>query len=65
MDYSKLLIQIRAYLNLSQKDLGNLLGVSFSTINRWENKKSQPTKKHIYVLKMIAGKNNIEIEEDK
>ena len=65
MDYSKLLIQIRAYLNLSQKDLGNLLGVSFSTINRWENKKSQTTKKHIYVLKTIADKNNIEIEEDK
>ncbi len=65
MDYSKLLIQIRAYLNLSQKDLGNLLGVSFSTINRWENKKCQPTKKHIYVLKTIADKNNIENEEDK
>ena len=31
-------------MNLSQQDLADRLGVSFSTINRWENRKSKPTK---------------------
>ena len=35
---------IRKHLNLSQEDLAHSIGVSFATINRWENGKSTPSK---------------------
>lgn len=35
---------IRHQLALSQEDLAHQLGVSFSTINRWENGKTAPSK---------------------
>ncbi len=34
--------QVRKELNLSQKKLAEILGVSFSTINRWENSRNFP-----------------------
>jgi transcriptional regulator, XRE family len=34
---------VRNQMNLSQKKLANLLGVSFATINRWENSKNEPS----------------------
>ena len=37
-----ILKQLRAELELSQEELANRLGVSFSTLNRWENGKSVP-----------------------
>ena len=36
--------EIRQQLALSQEELARELGVSFTTINRWENGKSQPSK---------------------
>lgn len=44
MDYSNKILIIRAKLNLSQEQLAKQLNVSFSTINRWENKKIFLTK---------------------
>jgi len=35
---------IRKHLGLSQEDLARELGVSFATINRWENGQSLPSK---------------------
>jgi len=35
---------IRKQLGLSQEELAHALGVSFSTINRWENGKTVPSK---------------------
>ena len=57
-----MIIRIRAKLNLSQKKLGDLVGVSFSTINRWENMKSIPSKKHICILENICAENGINFE---
>lgn len=34
---------VRNQLNLSQKKFADLLGVSFATINRWENSKNEPS----------------------
>lgn len=36
MDYQKLIKDLREKLILSQEDFAKLLGVSFSTVNRWE-----------------------------
>jgi putative transcriptional regulator len=35
---------LRAQLGLSQEDLAKALGVSFASVNRWENGKTQPSK---------------------
>ena len=40
----ELIKKVRQNLNLSQEDLARELGVSFATINRWENGQSSPSK---------------------
>ena len=35
---------VRQILNISQNKLAQTLGVSFATINRWENSKNTPSK---------------------
>ena len=40
----ELVKEVRKQLALSQEDLARELGVSFATVNRWENGKSRPSK---------------------
>lgn len=35
---------VRDQLNISQSQLAECLGVSYATINRWENTKNEPSK---------------------
>ncbi len=35
---------VRLQLKLSQEELAHALGVSFATVNRWENRKTVPSK---------------------
>lgn len=39
LDYASAIISLRIKLNLSQMALAELLGVSFTSVNRWENGK--------------------------
>ena len=41
-DISKVVKELRNKLNLSQEELAARLGVSFATVNRWENEKIVP-----------------------
>ncbi|MBW1679107.1 MAG: type I restriction-modification system subunit M N-terminal domain-containing protein, partial [Deltaproteobacteria bacterium] len=41
-DISKVVKELRARLNLSQEEIAAKLGVSFATVNRWENEKIVP-----------------------
>jgi putative transcriptional regulator len=43
-DYPSLIKQVRRQLELSQEDLARELGVSYATVNRWENGLSRPSK---------------------
>jgi len=43
-NYPALVKEVRRQLALSQEDLARELGVSYTTINRWENGQSQPSK---------------------
>jgi DNA-binding transcriptional regulator YiaG len=43
-DYPTLLKAVRDQLGLSQEDLARELGVSFATVNRWENRQTKPSK---------------------
>ncbi len=42
--YPALLKDVREQLELSQEDLARELGVSFATVNRWENGQVRPSK---------------------
>lgn len=43
-DIPALIKEVRRQLALSQEDLARGLGVSFATINRWENAQVKPSK---------------------
>lgn len=42
--FPALVKKIRKQLKLSQEDLARQLGVSYATVNRWENGQSKPSK---------------------
>lgn len=42
-EFSSIVKDVRLQLGLSQKDLAEQLGVSFATVNRWENGKVAPS----------------------
>jgi DNA-binding transcriptional regulator YiaG len=42
--FQALVKEIRKQLTLSQEDLARQLGVSYATVNRWENGQSKPSK---------------------
>ncbi len=43
-EFSEQVKEVRMVLKLSQEDLAHALGVSFATVNRWENGKTNPSK---------------------
>ncbi|MBU4318055.1 MAG: helix-turn-helix transcriptional regulator [Proteobacteria bacterium] len=43
-DYPSLLKEIRRQLSISQEDLARALGVSYASVNRWENSQAKPSK---------------------
>ena len=43
-DFSARVKNIRQQLSFSQEELARALGVSFATVNRWENGKTNPSR---------------------
>ena len=43
-DYPSLVKEVRHQLAISQEDLARELGVSYATVNRWENSQAKPSK---------------------
>ncbi len=59
-NYPELLRNIRKQLGISQEDLAHKLGVSFNSINRWENGKASPSKLAraqlaVFIDKMVSS----------
>ena len=63
MDYPNLIKRNREKELITQEELAKKLGVSFVTVNRWENGKFEPTMKIKRVLKKLF--NDEGILEDK
>ena len=59
-DYKKLLVRLRAKLNISQEKLAILLNVSFATINRWENGVSEPSRVHMVQIEELCKKYKVQ-----
>ena len=43
-DFASQVKDVRQQIGISQEDLARALGVSFATVNRWENGKTIPSK---------------------
>ena len=65
MDYSALLKNLRETLLITQTELADMLNVSFATVNRWENKRTEPTLKARRKIRELCQENNIELEKFK
>lgn len=63
--YPDAIIKLRVKLNISQMELASLLGVSFSSVNRWEKGKFMPTVLAKEKLKELFIENSIKLEEIK
>ena len=42
MNFSKIIKKLRLEYSLSQKELGEKFGISYSAVNHWENRGSEP-----------------------
>ena len=63
MDYSNLIKELRNKMLLTQTEFAVLLGVSFGSVNRWENGKYEPTIKAKRKLKVLCLEYNIKFED--
>jgi DNA-binding transcriptional regulator YiaG len=62
MKWSEISLDIRNKLFLTQYEFARLLGVSFATVNRWENDKYEPSMKDKRKIKGICVKKKIIIK---
>lgn len=62
INYPETILRLRAILNLSQMSFAKLLGVSYTSINRWENGKYEPTKMAKERIKILCEENNVKME---
>ncbi len=62
MFFSEAVKMIRRKRLLSQEAFAKELGVSFTTVNRWETKKTTPTYKTLKSLDKYCKENGIDID---
>lgn len=65
MPFSDEIKKIRQKQFMSQSDFANMLGVSFTTVNRWENRKSKPSYKAMKTIDNYCKKNGIAFDVSK
>lgn len=58
-----LILEIRNRLNASQEDLARMIGISYATVNRWENGHSQPNKATQLRLYDICKERKVDLED--
>ncbi len=63
MKYADAIKSLRKKMLLTQEEFATYLGVSFGTVNRWENGQYDPTMKLKRKLAPMFEKNNIKVEE--
>ena len=64
MEFKDQLKFVRNKLHISQTDLGKMLGVNFTTVNRLENGKSNPSYRTLRAFEKICKDYSVIIPED-
>ena len=62
MSFAESVKFVRIKLSLSQEDLARALGVSFATVNRWENGTYSPSRLAKKSFEIFCKDNNVVIE---
>ena len=62
-DYQELTKELRDKLILTQQEFAKLLGVSFASVNRWENGTFEPSIKVKRKIVELCKENNINVED--
>lgn len=63
MNWAELIKKLRNKLLITQMELGEMLGVSFSTVNRWEMGCHEPIMKLKRKIAELCKKNGIKMED--
>lgn len=63
MEFSEQIKYVRLKLHMSQMEFGQLLGVSFTTVNRWENGKTTANYRTLRRFEQLCKDKNISFEE--
>lgn len=63
MEFKEKLLYARAVLKYSQTKMAEELGVSYATINRWENGNNAPSKTMIVLFENYCKKHGITFDE--
>ena len=63
MEFSEQIKYVRLKLHLSQTEFGKLLGVSFTTVNRWENGKTTPNYRALRAFEQLCKNKDIDFEK--
>ena len=63
MDFGDQVKYVRKKLHLSQTELGKLLSVNFTTVNRWENGRTEPSYKAIRAFEALCKNEGISLPE--
>lgn len=58
-DFGAQVKELRARLNLTQKAMAETLGVSFATVNRWENGWTAPSKLALRQIDLLCKERRI------
>lgn len=64
MTYSEQIKKIRQELLVTQTELAEMLGVTFASVNRWENGHHEPTIKQKRAIREFCKKKKIKWEID-
>lgn len=62
MEFAQAIKQIRCQCLLSQEEFAKKLGVSFTTVNRWETGKSKPSFKALRTIDEYCKKENLDFK---
>ena len=64
MNFSEAIKYIRKVAYLSQESFAKEIGVSFSTVNRWERGKSNPNYAAMKIINAFCNDNSIKVDFD-
>lgn len=64
MNYAKAIKELRHKMLVTQTELGEILGTTFGTVNRWEKGTYEPTMVTKRKLAELFGKYHIEIDNN-
>lgn len=62
-NYSTAIKMLRKKMLVTQSELADILGVSFASVNRWENGEHEPTMKIKRKLALFFKEHNITVDE--